>query len=71
MLTSGHFREQLAHFYASVLGWFFSSAKDNINVEDAAKFLVQKIIDNDKWSAHGARSQLKYSTVTVQYSTQQ
>jgi Ras-related protein Rab-32 len=33
-------------------GWFPVSAKDNINVEEAAHFLVQKIIDNDKWSLH-------------------
>ena len=36
-------------------GWFFSSAKDNINVEESARFLIQKIIDNDKWSPRGAR----------------
>ncbi len=37
------------------LGWFPASAKDNLNVEESSKFLVQKIIENDKWSAHGAR----------------
>ena len=42
-------------FPCFILGWFFSSAKDNINVEESSRFLVQKIIDNDKWSAHGAR----------------
>ena len=31
-------------------GWFCTSAKDNTNVEEAAQFLVQKIVDNDKWS---------------------
>ena len=33
-------------------GWFSTSAKDNTNVEESAQFLVQKIIDNDKWSNH-------------------
>ena len=33
-------------------GWFPTSAKDNTNVEESAEFLVQKIIDNDKWSRH-------------------
>ena len=31
-------------------GFFPTSARDNINVEEAAKFLVQKIVDNDKWN---------------------
>eukprot|EP00093_Oithona_nana_P008150 08150.XXX_65431_64302_1 [CDS] Oithona nana genome sequencing. len=31
-------------------GWFPTSAKDNTNVEESAEYLVQKIIDNDKWS---------------------
>lgn len=30
-------------------GYFFTSAKENINVEEAAACLLQKIIDNDKW----------------------
>lgn len=29
-------------------GWFETSAKDNINIEDAAKALVNKILSNDK-----------------------
>ena len=33
-------------------GFFPTSAKDNINVEEAAHFLLQKIMDNDKWSSH-------------------
>jgi Ras-related protein Rab-32 len=33
-------------------GWFSTSAKDNTNVEEASRFLVQKIIENDKWAAH-------------------
>lgn len=28
-------------------GWFETSAKENINIEDAAKFLVNKILQND------------------------
>ncbi|XP_054716271.1 ras-related protein Rab-32-like [Uloborus diversus] len=27
-------------------GWFLTSAKDNVNVEDAAKFLVRKILES-------------------------
>lgn len=30
-------------------GYFFTSAKENINVEEAAQCLLAKIIDNDKW----------------------
>ncbi|KOX73109.1 Ras-related protein Rab-32 [Melipona quadrifasciata] len=29
-------------------GWFETSAKENINIEEAAKFLVNKILQNDK-----------------------
>ncbi|GLV40826.1 Rab32 [Carabus blaptoides fortunei] len=29
-------------------GWFETSAKENVNIEDAAKFLVNKILLNDK-----------------------
>lgn len=29
-------------------GWFETSAKDNLNIEEAAKFLVEKIIENEK-----------------------
>ena len=43
------------HIPGCFSGWFFASAKDNINIEESSKYLVQKIIDNDKWSAHGAR----------------
>ncbi|KAK4019760.1 hypothetical protein OUZ56_001768 [Daphnia magna] len=31
-------------------GWFETSAKDNINIDDAAKFLVGTILQNDQWS---------------------
>ncbi|KAL1454463.1 hypothetical protein WDU94_010711 [Cyamophila willieti] len=34
-------------------GWFETSAKENINVDDAAKMLVQKILENDKVQANG------------------
>lgn len=30
------------------LGWFETSAKENVNIDDASKFLVRKILDNDK-----------------------
>ena len=33
-------------------GWFATSAKDNTNIEESAEYLVQKIMDNDKWSNH-------------------
>ena len=50
-------------------GWFPVSAKDNVNVEEAAKFLVQKIIDNDKWSKHrlNARPDLTDSIDLMSY----
>ena len=32
-------------------GFFATSAKENTNVEEMAQFLLQKIIDNDKWSS--------------------
>jgi len=31
-------------------GWFETSAKDNINIDDAAKFLVGTILQNDQWN---------------------
>ncbi|KAI5094325.1 ras-related protein Rab-32, partial [Silurus meridionalis] len=33
---------------AGFLGWFETSAKDNINVDEAARFLVEHILLNDK-----------------------
>ena len=35
------------------IGWFATSAKANTNVEDACKFLVNRILENDKWTQHG------------------
>ena len=35
------------------IGWFATSAKANTNVEDACKFLVDRILENDKWTQHG------------------
>lgn len=32
-------------------GYFPASAKENINVEEAANYLVQKIVENDRWSS--------------------
>uniref|UniRef100_A0A8D8UX49 Ras-related protein Rab-32 n=1 Tax=Cacopsylla melanoneura TaxID=428564 RepID=A0A8D8UX49_9HEMI len=34
-------------------GWFETSAKDNINIDDAAKMLVHKILENDKVQSNG------------------
>jgi signal transduction protein with GAF and PtsI domain len=30
------------------VGWFETSAKENLNINQAAEFLVQRIIDNDQ-----------------------
>ena len=35
------------------ISWFPASAKDNTNVEAACKFLVNRILENDKWTQHG------------------
>jgi Ras-related protein Rab-32 len=32
------------------IGWFETSAKENIGVDEAAQFLVSKILANDIWS---------------------
>ncbi|KAM9495073.1 ras-related protein Rab-32a isoform 1-T1 [Clarias gariepinus] len=37
---------------AGFLGWFETSAKDNINVDEAARFLVEHILQNDKGIQH-------------------
>ncbi|XP_065566868.1 ras-related protein Rab-32-like [Artemia franciscana] len=31
------------------IGWFETSAKDNVNIERAAKFLVKRILENNQW----------------------
>ena len=33
-------------------GWFATSARDNTNVEEAAEFLVKRIIESEKWKKH-------------------
>ncbi|XP_059480901.1 EF-hand calcium-binding domain-containing protein 4B-like [Neocloeon triangulifer] len=33
-------------------GWYETSAKENINIDDAARFLVSKILQNDKLANH-------------------
>lgn len=39
-------------------GWFETSAKDNINIEEAARFLVNKILQNDQlMKGNGAQDQ--------------
>jgi len=30
--------------------WFETSAKDNINIDESANFLVSKILEMDRWS---------------------
>jgi len=34
------------------VGWFETSAKDNVNIDDAARSLVTRILDNDKRLSH-------------------
>jgi len=34
------------------IGWFETSAKDDIGIEQAARFLVQKILENDRTRGH-------------------
>uniref|UniRef100_A0A1B6CA05 Ras-related protein Rab n=1 Tax=Clastoptera arizonana TaxID=38151 RepID=A0A1B6CA05_9HEMI len=38
-------------------GWFETSAKENINIDDAAKNLVSQILQNDKVSQNGKENQ--------------
>ena len=45
------------------IGWFESSAKDNVGIEDAAKSLVGKILDND--TTRGAAAQKKPTGVAL------
>ena len=37
------------------IGWYPASAKANTNVEEACKYLVGRILENDKWTEHGER----------------
>ncbi|KAL4661043.1 ras-related protein Rab-32 [Arapaima gigas] len=52
------------------LGWFETSAKDNINVEDAARFLVENILANDKGlpyeESNGDRVKLDQDTAVAE-----
>ncbi|RWS06513.1 ras-related protein Rab-32-like protein [Dinothrombium tinctorium] len=32
------------------IGWFITSAKENINIEESATFLISKILENDKFN---------------------
>ncbi|XP_037837537.1 ras-related protein Rab-32a isoform X4 [Kryptolebias marmoratus] len=55
---------------AGFLGWFETSAKDNINVDEAARFLVENILANDKGlpyeESNGDRIKLDQETVTAE-----
>ena len=46
LAKEGLVKEQMEEFCKEkgFVGWFETSAKDNINVETAAKFLVSKVI---------------------------
>uniref|UniRef100_A0A3P8URI9 Ras-related protein Rab n=3 Tax=Pleuronectoidei TaxID=30942 RepID=A0A3P8URI9_CYNSE len=52
------------------LGWFETSAKDNINVDEAARFLVENILANDKGllyeESNGDRVKLEQETVVAE-----
>ncbi|XP_061609589.1 ras-related protein Rab-32-like [Phyllopteryx taeniolatus] len=52
------------------LGWFETSAKDNVNVDEAAKFLVENILANDKGlpyeESNGDRIKLDQETVPAE-----
>ncbi|XP_029352459.1 ras-related protein Rab-32a [Echeneis naucrates] len=52
------------------LGWFETSAKDNINVDEAARFLVENILANDKGlpyeESNGDRIKLDQETVAAE-----
>ncbi|KAM8831304.1 ras-related protein Rab-32a isoform 2-T2 [Spinachia spinachia] len=52
------------------LGWFETSAKDNINVDEAARFLVESILANDKGlpyeESNGERIKLDQQTVAAE-----
>lgn len=38
------------------IGWFYTSPKDNINIEESAQFLIKKIISNKKASSRNVRT---------------
>ena len=44
-------------------GWFNVSARDNVNVEKAADFLIQKILDNEKWKENNLGRSLDFRSV--------
>ena len=46
-------------------GWFATSAKDNLNIEESAQYLVNKIIDNDKWSNHKLNGRDQTDTIDL------
>ncbi|MGH0171139.1 UNVERIFIED_CONTAM: hypothetical protein FKN15_060639 [Acipenser sinensis] len=56
------------------IGWFETSAKDNINVEEAARFLVENILINDKGlpseDSNGDTVKLDQETVAAESKSQ-
>ncbi|KAA0708525.1 Androglobin Calpain-7-like protein [Triplophysa tibetana] len=58
---------------AGFLGWFETSAKENINVDEAARFLVENILLNDKGlpyeEINGDRIKLDQQTVPAESNT--
>ena len=47
--TNFPIQREMVSFFEDNL-WNLTTFKDNTNVEEAAQFLVQKIVENDKWS---------------------
>ncbi|XP_028653716.1 ras-related protein Rab-32-like [Erpetoichthys calabaricus] len=56
------------------IGWFDTSAKDNVNVDEAARFLVGNILSNDNWLPYeendGDRIKLEQEAVAAESKTQ-